>query len=98
MDDVTQQNAALVEQAAAESLEDQVAQLVQVVTRFTLEESAQPRKAAVEKKMRPIDAAQPRIASKKTSRPPVAKKQNRLGSLALAAPGGAAVDDDWKEF
>jgi methyl-accepting chemotaxis protein len=100
MDDVTQQNAALVEQAAAaaESLEDQAAQLVQVVTRFTLEESAQLRKAPVEKKMRPIDASQPRIASKKTSRPPVAKKQNKLGSLALAAPGGTALDDDWKEF
>ncbi len=99
MDDVTQQNAALVEQAAAaaESLEDQASQLVQVVASFTLEESAQPRKSSTEKKVRHLDAATPKT-SRKINPPTTLKKEKKTGSLALAAPGAAALDDDWKEF
>jgi methyl-accepting chemotaxis protein len=52
MDAVTQQNAALVEQAAAaaESMQDQAARLAQVVSTFRLDEAAgaaaRPRAAA----------------------------------------------------
>ena len=100
MDDVTQQNAALVEQAAAaaESLEEQALQLVQVVTRFKLEENSQPQKVAVEKKARKIQALHPEITSKKFGRPGAPKSQKKADSLKLSAPKSAEQDDDWKEF
>ncbi len=100
MDDVTQQNAALVEQAAAaaESLEEQALQLVQVVTRFKLEDSAQPQKVSAEKKARRIQSLHPEISSKKVGRLGAPKSQKKADSLKLAAPKAADVDDDWKEF
>jgi len=100
MDDVTQQNAALVEQAAAaaESLEEQALQLVQVVTRFKLEESAQPHKAAVEKKPRQMQALHPELTSKKYGRLGVTKSPKKADSLKLSAPKTADAEDDWKEF
>jgi methyl-accepting chemotaxis protein len=100
MDDVTQQNAALVEQAAAaaESLEEQALQLVQVVTRFKLEESAQPQKVSTEKKARRIQALHPEISSKKVGRLGAPKSQKKADSLKLAAPKDVDADDDWKEF
>lgn len=100
MDDVTQQNAALVEQAAAaaESLEEQALQLVQVVTRFKLEESAQSQKAAPERKVRKIQSLHPEIATKKIGRMSAPKSRNKADSLKLAAPKAADSDDDWKEF
>ncbi len=100
MDDVTQQNAALVEQAAAaaESLEEQALQLVQVVTRFKLDEDAQPQKVATEKKARRIQSLQPEISSKKVSRLGAPKSRKQSDSLKLSAPKAADSDDDWKEF
>ncbi len=100
MDDVTQQNAALVEQAAAaaESLEEQAQQLVQVVTRFKLEESAQPQKLSAEKKARRIQALHPEISARKVDRLDAPKSRKKADSLKLAAPKAADADDDWKEF
>lgn len=100
MDDVTQQNAALVEQAAAaaESLEEQALQLVQVVTRFKLEENAQSQKVAAEGKARKIQALHPEIASKKVGRLGAPKSPKKTDSLKLSAPKTADVEDDWKEF
>lgn len=100
MDDVTQQNAALVEQAAAaaESLEEQALQLVQVVTRFKLEESAQSQKVVAEKKARRIETLQPKTSAKKVSQLAAPKKQKRMDAPALTAPKPADLDDDWKEF
>lgn len=100
MDDVTQQNAALVEQAAAaaESLEEQALQLVQVVTRFKLEESSQPQKSSAEKKARKIQQLHPELSGKKVARLGAPKKQNRTDSLKLAAPKSAEADNDWNEF
>ena len=100
MDDVTQQNAALVEQAAAaaESLEEQALQLVQVVTRFKLEESFQPQKSAAERKARKIQALHPEITAKKGGRLVAPKNQKKADSLKLTAPKSVDADDDWKEF
>lgn len=100
MDDVTQQNAALVEQAAAaaESLEEQALQLVQVVTRFKLEENAQPQKVASEKKAHKLHPLHPELPGKKTTRLSAPKSQKKADSLKLAAPKSVEQDDDWKEF
>lgn len=71
MDDVTQQNAALVEQAAAaaESLEEQAGQLVQMVSRFKLDETMQSRKVTVEKKVRRIESLPNKPLTAKPGRP-----------------------------
>jgi methyl-accepting chemotaxis protein len=100
MDDVTQQNAALVEQAAAaaESLEEQALQLVQVVTRFTLEEAGQSQKSAADKKPRKIQQLRPELTGKKTGRLAAPKSQKKADALKLAAPKADDADDDWKEF
>ncbi len=100
MDDVTQQNAALVEQAAAaaESLEEQALQLVQVVTRFKLEESVQIQKSAAEKKARTIQALHPELTSKKSVRLGAPKSTKKADALKLSAPKAADAEDDWKEF
>ncbi len=100
MDDVTQQNAALVEQAAAaaESLEEQALQLVQVVTRFTLEENTQHQKVASDKKPRKIQQLRPELSGKKAGRLAAPKNQKKGDSLKLAAPKVDDADDDWKEF
>jgi methyl-accepting chemotaxis protein len=99
MDDVTQQNAALVEQAAAaaQSLQDQAANLVQVVSVFRLDESqvAKPIIAATQR------AEQRNIASSpKTMQPKLANNRGQ-GNLAPAkrqAATQASANDDWEEF
>ncbi|MEC5215872.1 methyl-accepting chemotaxis protein [Actimicrobium sp. GrIS 1.19] len=95
MDSVTQQNAALVEQAAAaaQSLQNQAAELAQVVGVFKLDGSqikavAAPRpSAAVAKLARPKTTA---ISTAPTATPP-ARAQKKL-----AATGSNG--DDWEEF
>ena len=100
MDDVTQQNAALVEEAAAaaESLEEQALQLVQVVTRFKLDETLQAQRTVSEKKPRKIEALHPKASIKKVSRLAPPKRQKRSDTPALSAPKSVGSDDDWNEF
>jgi len=100
MDDVTQQNAALVEEAAAaaESLEEQARQLVHAVTRFKLDEAMQPRKLAAEKKVRKISALQPKNIEK-TGKPSAAAKGLKKPELIEAAMQNPVDNDsDWQEF
>ena len=97
MDDATQQNAALVEEAAAaaKSLQDQAATLAGVVSVFKLDESvAPPAQAAL---LRPTQAARsaPRAAARPAAKP--------LARPAPAAPArapakSAPAGDDWEEF
>ena len=96
MDDVTQQNAALVEEAAAaaESLEEQALQLVQVVAGFKLETTAKARQAPAEKKIRKVQPLQIKREEKKPAPARLKGAQPRV----LAAPAAAAQDDEWKEF
>jgi methyl-accepting chemotaxis protein len=102
MDDVTQQNAALVEQAAAsaESLEDQAGILSQAVARFRLSQSsafqAQPRATSVAVH-RPAPPARPGIKK------PAGKRVEVRHPAKASAPNVAALkseggEDDWSEF
>ena len=100
MDDATQQNAALVEQAAAaaQSMQDQAAALAEVVNTFKIDHVA---------------SSMPTGATRATPAKPQAAKRPAAGKVAvlrekkgaLAAPARAAAkpitvakEDDWEEF
>jgi len=94
MDQVTQQNAALVEEAAAaaESMQQQSAQLAQVVSVFKLDVMASPRvatrpAAVVKQSTAPRPAAAVRQAS--------APAPRRIEAKVVAT---AAGNDGWEEF
>lgn len=99
MDDVTQQNAALVEQAAAaaESLEEQAQQMVEVVTRFKLENNGQGQRVAAPKKGQRTEAAPTKPGGKRVGSQ-ASKKQRKKDSPALPPPNTTEQDDDWQEF
>ena len=88
MDEVTQQNAALVEQAAAaaEALQDQAAHLAQVVSVFKLDGAVA---MAAARSTRPALAAKPRPAAR------VALPKPARASSTASRP---AAHDDWEEF
>ena len=83
MDEATQQNAALVEEAAAaaESLQDQAAGLTQAVAVFHLAAAIRPPAPR---------APAPRAPA------PAARAPGPVRAMAKAAPAGA--DDEWEEF
>ena len=87
MDEVTQQNAALVEEAAAaaESLEEQAQSLMQSVSVFHL---AETRQIAL-----PAPRSEPAVVSER-SRRPVLQGTARKSLPKLAA----SLDDEWHEF
>jgi methyl-accepting chemotaxis protein len=100
MDEVTQQNSALVEQnaAAAKTLEQQAATMNERVAFFTLDESASAAPRHVQKPAAPVKPAPvqraPRAATaanRPNGRGPVGRMQSAL-STALKD------DPDWKEF
>ncbi|MDB5909774.1 MAG: methyl-accepting chemotaxis protein [Massilia sp.] len=110
MDSMTQQNAALVEEAAAaaQSLQDQAAELAHVVSIFKLVEGEEAQVL-----VKPVAAARPAAAAKPaTAAKPVAAKpaQLRVARAALkkpvsapAAPKARKVEatankDEWEEF
>lgn len=88
MDEVTQQNAALVEQAAAaaEALEEQAHVLATTLSHFKLSAGAQVHaarlSAPVSKVARALPSSQPRLAAKQDARP----------------SRSVTVDDEWAEF
>ena len=92
MDEVTQQNAALVEEAAAaaESLQDQAAKLAEAVSVFKLESSAQAYSRPAELPISKGNVARLPTAQKSKPRAvPMARPKK------LAAGGG---NDEWEEF
>jgi methyl-accepting chemotaxis protein len=97
---VTQQNAALVEEAAAaaESLEDQARALVGVVARFRLENSATQQVAPPARKVTrsaaPLQRKGPGVKQRQAPAAFAGRAEPRQSSLAEAAE----PDDDWKEF
>jgi methyl-accepting chemotaxis protein len=95
MDTVTQQNAALVEQAAAAaaSLQEQAAGLAQVVSVFRMEQASAPRAAMAARKTRvaPAAAAAPAVRVAAAPRP-------SLKAAASARQKVSAAADDWEEF
>ena len=94
MDEVTQQNAALVEQAAAaaQSMQDQASNLSMVVSVFKLDTAAAPRRMAPAAFSASAPAARPAVAA----RPALRKLPARVASPAAAQPAGGG--DDWEEF
>jgi methyl-accepting chemotaxis protein len=101
MDSMTQQNAALVEEAAAaaQSLQDQAAELSRVVSIFKLVEgeervvAAAPPPAAAKAVVKPIVARAPvkKLASSPASAPAAKPKK-------VAAAASTAGSDEWEEF
>jgi methyl-accepting chemotaxis protein len=87
MDDATQQNAALVEEAAAaaQSLQDQAGRLAQVVSVFKLEETGHP---------------VPQQATRKPHKPVLPKPARTVTAKAAipAARPTAPASDAWEEF
>ncbi|WP_298437165.1 methyl-accepting chemotaxis protein [Geobacter sp.] len=104
MDDVTQQNAALVEEAAAaaESLAEQAGAMVEMVSRFKLDEALQNARKPARKTA--AAAAAPKAAKpvKQLPKPKAAANgYHKPEQAAEEAPLSKAVgydDDDWKEF
>jgi uncharacterized phage infection (PIP) family protein YhgE len=94
MDDVTQQNAALVEQAAAaaESLQDQAAKLAEAVSVFKLESGAYAPRAELPVLKDVVTAKPaPRKGGKPTAVPTAVARPKKL-----AASGSNS--DEWEEF
>ncbi|MES2684923.1 MAG: methyl-accepting chemotaxis protein [Pseudomonadota bacterium] len=103
MDEVTQQNAALVEEAtaSARSLEEQAGGLAHSVSQFKLAESEQqaygapaprsapPRGAPPARSLRPVPSA---------ARPPMKPAAKPLAAVPKRAASGGKADDQWSEF
>jgi methyl-accepting chemotaxis protein len=97
MDTVTQQNAALVEQAAAAaaSLQEQAATLAEVVSVFRMDQAAAPRAQPMAARRTHTAAARPaRVAT--TARP--ALKAATPVKPTVRSKAVAASSDDWEEF
>ncbi|MEN3292626.1 MAG: methyl-accepting chemotaxis protein [Burkholderiales bacterium] len=100
MDQVTQQNAALVEEAtaAAQSLQDQAGKLTEVVRLFKLDGMHAPKatgiRVALQPSRVPVKAAAPKLARKSAAPralPPSLMKDQR----ASAKPG---INEEWEQF
>ena len=110
MDGMTQQNAALVEQAAAafQSLQDQAAELQRVVSIFKLAEGEEqaivdaPAPAATASRavvVRP--AAKPQLKKPAAAKPKAPAQQERAADAPASTAkkvAAAAASDDWEEF
>ncbi|WDK02226.1 methyl-accepting chemotaxis protein [Xanthomonas campestris] len=91
MDETTQQNAALVEEAtaAARSMEEQAGHLAEAVSVFKLDESA----AVAQARVRPV-ASRP-VAVKTAAKPAV---RAAAAPARTAKPQAALADGNWQEF
>ena len=111
MDSMTQQNAALVEEAAAaaQSLQDQAGELARVVSIFKLEESEQFQFEPAAPAPAATTAIVPRPAAKRPAPPalkkpaakPAAPSADKTDEGAAAKPKkstAAAGSDEWEEF
>ena len=91
MDEMTQHNAALVEQtnAAIEQTESQASELDRIVEVFTYDEAADTRRAS--------SAAAPKSQPVVQGAKPMSSKAGNAAKTYLSH-GSAAVDQDWNEF
>ena len=100
MDDVTQQNAALVEEAsaAAQALTEQASSLTQLIARYRVDETGAeeaPRSA-----LRPAAAAAA-VERRAANRPLTGKKRPAPVEIAAATPrrpAAGAAAEEWKDF
>jgi len=108
---VTQQNAALVEEAAAaaEAIVEQAQNLNSMIARYRLDDSASTARAAsaasspvvAERRgaARPWTGSQPKAAGgARTGRPASPAKPAGLAPKAVATATAAGSDTDWHEF
>ncbi|AYM74979.1 methyl-accepting chemotaxis protein [Janthinobacterium agaricidamnosum] len=108
MDGMTQQNAALVEQAAAaaQSLQDQAAELAHVVSIFKLVEGEEKPAAASVPAPAPVAAAPAAVRKPAPALRPVkslTRKTEAAAPVVAAAPrkaagAGSTSNDEWEEF
>ncbi|UYC10307.1 methyl-accepting chemotaxis protein [Xanthomonas sp. CFBP 8445] len=93
MDETTQQNAALVEEAtaAARSMEEQAGQLIESVSIFRVEQSAQ---SAVVHAPQAVAAPKPALVAKK----PTAVASAKPAAVRARKVEPALADSDWQEF
>ncbi len=98
MDKITQQNAALVEEAAAaaKSMEEQTEELSNIVAAFQIGTSA----AAAPSAMRPAPAAARPVPGTTRTTPATSSQATKAkkASPAKQAAAAGAGEDDWKEF
>ena len=97
MDDVTQQNAALVEEAsaAAQALTEQASNLTQLISRYRVGEGSSAEAPRAAARPAPSHAAAPAVERRAATRPLTGKK--RPVAVSPAAPAGAAAEE-WKDF
>jgi methyl-accepting chemotaxis protein len=95
MDNVTQQNASLVEEAAAasEALQNQAARLAELVSVFQIDDRAPPPTARTPVRAEPVMTALP-VPAAKPAAPVVKVAPARTPAKAPATTGA----DDWEEF
>jgi methyl-accepting chemotaxis protein len=100
LDQMTQQNSALVEEstAAADSLREQAVRLTEVVAQFRVQGSAEFSRTLHRPATRPPAARTPAPALKKAPLPPVAKKPATPALPASAPRPAPANSDDWESF
>jgi methyl-accepting chemotaxis protein len=107
MDEVTQQNSALVEEnaASAKTLEHQSEAMNQKVAFFKLDEAAEGHKAPVTRLAAPVTrlaAAPPKKEAAPLRKPAVAVNAKRgggpVGRIQAAVATALAEEKDWKEF
>ncbi|MCX7207217.1 MAG: methyl-accepting chemotaxis protein [Proteobacteria bacterium] len=99
MDENTQQNAALVEEAAAaaESLEEQAGSLADAIAVFKVG-AAYQHAGVVTKQLAAPRSAAPAVRTPQISHSPAPKKAGGGGSTGKKLPSPAADDGDWEEF
>jgi methyl-accepting chemotaxis protein-1 (serine sensor receptor) len=98
MDEMTQQNAALVEQAAAaaESMQEQAALLAEAVAAFKMDDGARPQPAA---RVAPKAVVRSEPApSVPATRPTTARAPSPARAQALAPVVASGNGDEWEEF
>jgi methyl-accepting chemotaxis protein-1 (serine sensor receptor) len=105
MDETTQQNAALVEQAAAaaQSLQDQAQRLTQVVSVFKLDGAQQltaapARTVNITPRPAAVSSASTTAATKKVVAIKPAKSTAPALTTSSVSQGGKPGDDDWEQF
>jgi methyl-accepting chemotaxis protein len=98
LESMTQQNAALVEQAAASSLtfQDQADRMRDVVARFKIVEA--DKKPAMAAPVRPAPAAAPRPPAKADKAEALPRAERKPLPKRKPAPQAVGADDEWKEF
>jgi len=84
--------------AAAESLEEQAQQMVQVVTRFKLEENGAVHKVESETRVRRTETVQLKKAAATVGRGAPKTQKKICAPSVLPKTKVSEQDDDWQEF